>query len=59
MFEQITGKQNSYLARLILRAGKQRYIETKQALGLHGLTILQLTKAQAARLISELRREVG
>lgn len=58
MFEPISSKQNAYLARLILRAGKERYLEVKTVLGLHGITLLNLTRQQAARLIAALK-EVG
>jgi len=59
MFEPITAKQNAYLARLIVKTGKEKYLDVKRELGLHGLTILQLTKAQAARLIKALKNEAG
>lgn len=53
--EPITGPQAAYLARLIARVGKRRYVEIKNRLGLDGITIMQLSIWQAAKLIDALK----
>lgn len=55
MFKPITAKQAAYLSKLIHAAGKEEYQRVKARIGLHGLTIMQLTSRQASSLIRELR----
>lgn len=52
----ITARQSAFLARLIAAAGKRQYQEAKRRIGLHGLTIMQLSARQASDLIQELQR---
>lgn len=55
----ITGRQAAYLSQLIAKRGKQRYQAAKRRLGLAEITILELSKSQAARLIAELAGKDG
>lgn len=54
--KMISSKQAAYLSKLIHAAGKEEYQRVKARIGLHGLTIMQLTTSQASRLIKELQR---
>jgi hypothetical protein len=56
----ITGPQAAYLAHLLGRVRKPKYKQVKQRLGLpENLTMLQLSRGEAAQLIEALRWEVN
>ncbi|MFQ5620178.1 MAG: hypothetical protein ACE5FR_14535, partial [Rhodospirillales bacterium] len=52
-----TRRQRAYLAHLIKRMGKRRYIRTKQQLGIVGGP-LQVSRGEASRLIAALIEEL-
>jgi hypothetical protein len=56
----ITGPQAAYLGRLIAHVRKPKYQQVKQRLGLpENVTMLQLSRGEAARLIEALRGEAA
>lgn len=59
MFKPITARQAAYLARLIAAAGKKQYQAAKRRLGFPHVTVMNLSKSQASRLISALAGRDG
>lgn len=52
----LSSKQVAYLGKLITQHGKAKYLEAKQQAGIPAdVTLLQLTRLQASRLIDALR----